>query len=166
LFPGVAAALARLTHAGARRVVVTNQSGVGRGLFSSADLDAIHAKLRRLLHDAGASLDAIYVCPHHPDDRCLCRKPETGMIDQAVRELGIDLCRSYLIGDHAKDMELAKRVGAKRVWVTTSEHGELARSESDEAATVVVPSLDKAVTWILADAGAQEQGTPVGEGTS
>jgi heptosyltransferase-2 len=147
-------------------VVVTNQSGVGRGLFSSADLEAIHAKLRRLLHDAGTSLDAIYACPHHPDERCGCRKPETGMIDRAVRELGIDPSRSYLIGDHAKDMELAKRVGAKRVWVTTSEHGELARSESDEAATVVVPSLEKAVTWILGDAGAQEQGTPVGEGTS
>ncbi|SPP65646.1 lipopolysaccharide heptosyltransferase II [Nitrospira lenta] len=166
LFPGVGAALARLTHAGARLVVVTNQSGVGRGLFSAADLDAIHAKLRRLLHDAGASLDAIYVCPHHPDERCRCRKPETGMIDRAVRELGIDLSRSYLIGDHAKDMELAKRVGAKRVWVTTSAHGALAKTESGEAAAVVAPSLDEAVTWILADAGAQEQKLPVGEGTS
>ena len=111
-------------------------------------------------------MDAIYVCPHHPDERCRCRKPETGMVDQAVRELGIDLSRSYLIGDHAKDMELAKRVGAKRVWVTTSEHGEQARTESGEAAAVVAPSLDEAVTWILADAGAHEQGTPVGEGTS
>jgi len=166
LFPGVAAALARLTRAGARLVVVTNQSGVGRGLFSSEDLDAIHAKLRRLLQDAGASLDAIYVCPHHPDEHCGCRKPETGMIDRAVCELGIDLSRSYLIGDHAKDMELAKRVGAKRVWVTTSEHGELARTESGEAAAVVAPSLDEAVTWILADAGVQEQGTPVSEGTA
>ena len=158
LFPGVAAALARLTRAGARLVVVTNQSGVGRGLFSSTDLDAIHAKLRRLLHDAGAPLDAIYVCPHHPDERCRCRKPETGMVDQAVRELGIDLSRSYLIGDHAKDMELAKRVGAKRVWVMTSEHGELARSESGEAAAVVAPSLDEAVTWILGDAAKSEKG--------
>lgn len=166
LFPGVASALARLTRAGARLVVLTNQSGVGRGLFSSTDLDAIHAKLRRLLHNAGVSLDAIYVCPHHPDDRCHCRKPETGMIDQAVRDLGIDLSRSYLIGDHAKDMELAKRVGVKRVLVTTSEHGELARSDFDKFAAVVAPSLDHAVTWILADAGAQMQGTSVGEGAS
>lgn len=165
LFPGVAAALARLTRAGARLVVVTNQSGVGRGLFSSADLDAIHAKLRRLLLDAGVTLDAIYVCPHHPDARCACRKPETGMVDQAVRELEIDLSRSYLIGDHAKDMELAKRVGAKRVWVTTSEHGAGALSESGEDAAVVVPSLENAVTWILADAGANERGIPVGEET-
>jgi heptosyltransferase-2 len=157
LFPGVAAALARLTGAGARLVVVTNQSGVGRGLFSSTNLDAIHAKLRRLLYDAGASLDAIYVCPHHPDEGCRCRKPETGMVDQAVRELGIDLSRSYLIGDHAKDMELAKRVGAKRVWVTTSEHGVLALTGSGEAAAMVVQSLDEAVTWILADAAKSEK---------
>ena len=165
LFPGVATALARLTRAGARLVVVTNQSGVGRGLFSAADLDAIHVKLRRLLLDAGVTLDAIYVCPHHPDARCACRKPETGMVDQAVRELEIDLSRSYLIGDHAKDMELAKRVGAKRVWVTTSEHGAGALSESGEDAAVVVPSLENAVTWILADAGANERGIPVGEET-
>ena len=165
LFPGVATALARLTRAGARLVVVTNQSGVGRGLFSSADLDAIHAKLRRLLQDAGASLDAIYVCPHHPDEGCRCRKPQTGMVDQAVRELGIDLSRSYLIGDHAKDMELAKRVGAKRVRVTTSEHGAGALSESGNDAAVIAPSVDEAVTWILADAGAQEQGIAAGEET-
>lgn len=160
LFPGVAAALARLTRAGARLVVVTNQSGVGRGLFSSADLEAIHAKLRRLLQDAGVSLEAIYVCPHHPDERCACRKPETGMIDRAVRELRIDLSRSYLIGDHAKDMELAKRVGAKRVRVTTGEHGAEALSETGNDRAVIAPSLDEAVTWILADA---VQGVPGGE---
>jgi heptosyltransferase-2 len=154
LFPGVAAALARLTRAGARLVVVTNQSGVGRGLFSSTDLDAIHAKLRRLLHDAGASLDAIYACPHHPDERCGCRKPETGMIDRAVCELGIDLSRSYLIGDHAKDMELAKRVGAKRVWVMTGRDffhqvGELKAAEL--VPYQVASSLEAAVDRILSD---------------
>lgn len=161
LFPGVAAALARLARAGARLVVVTNQSGVGRGLFSSADLEAIHAKLRRLLQDAGVLLEAIYVCPHHPDERCFCRKPETGMIDRAVRELRIDLSRSYLIGDHAKDMELAKRVGAKRVRVTTGEHGAEALSETGNDRAVIAPSLDEAVTWILADAaksGTSESG--------
>ncbi len=156
LFPGVAAALARLTRAGARLVVVTNQSGVGRGLFSSADLDAIHAKLRRLLQEAGVSLDAIYVCPHHPDEHCRCRKPETGMIDQAVRDLGVDLSRSYLIGDHAKDMELAKRVGAKQVRVTIGEHEAGAQSEFADNAAVVTPSFDAAVTWILADAAKSE----------
>jgi len=163
LFPGVAVALVRLTQAGARLVVVTNQSGVGRGLFSSADLEAIHAKLRRLLQDAGVSLEAIYVCPHHPDERCSCRKPETGMIDRAVRELGIDLSRSYVIGDHAKDMELAKRVGAKRVRVTTGEQGAEALSEAVDERAVIASSLDEAVTWILADAAAQ--GIPAGEET-
>ncbi len=166
LFPGVAAALAKLVRAGARLVVVTNQSGVGRGLFSSTDLEAIHAKLRRLLQDAGVSLEAIYVCPHHPDERCPCRKPETGMIDRAVRELGIDLSRSYLVGDHAKDIELARRVGAKSVWLTTSEHGAGARTDQRNSAAAVASSFDEAVTWILADAGAHEQGKSDGQGNS
>lgn len=164
LFPGVAAALARLTSAGARLVVVTNQSGVGRGLFSLSDLDQIHAKLRRLAGEAGASFDGIYACPHHPDERCRCRKPETGMVEQAVQELGIDLSHSYVIGDHAKDMELAKRVGAKRVWVATSEHGVGVRTESGDAAVFVASSFDEAVNWILADAGAQEQGVAAMQG--
>lgn len=166
LLPGVPAALARLTRAGVRLVVVTNQSGVGRGLFSLADLDQIHLKLRRLVGAAGASLDGIYVCPHHPDERCHCRKPEVGMVEQAVRELGIDLSRSYLIGDHVKDMELARRAGAKGVWVTTSEHGAEAGAESRGPAAVVVSSLDEAVTWILADAGVHGQGRHAGQGAS
>ncbi len=82
------------------------------------------------------------------------------MIDRAVRELRIDLSRSYLIGDHAKDMELAKRVGAKRVRVTTGEHGAEALSETGNDRAVIAPSLDEAVTWILADA---VQGVPGGE---
>jgi len=82
LFPGVAQAMAKLKQAGARLIVVTNQSGVARGFVSSADLDAIHAKLGHLLGEAGASLDAIHVCPHHPDDACECRKPN--MIELCV----------------------------------------------------------------------------------
>ena len=158
LFPGVADALARLTRAGARLVVVTNQSGVGRGLFALADLERIHAKLRGLASAAGVSFAGIYVCPHHPDERCHCRKPETGMVEQAVRELGIDLSRSYVIGDHAKDMELARRVGAKRIRVMTGEPGVLAGTEPGREAVNVVPSLDEAVTWILADAAKGENG--------
>lgn len=158
LFPGVAVALARLTRAGARLVVVTNQSGVGRGLFALADLERIHAKLRGLAGAAGVSFAGIYVCPHHPDERCHCRKPETGMVEQAVRELGIDLSRSYVIGDHAKDMELARRVGAKRIRVMTGEPGVVAGTEPGREAVNVVPSLDEAVTWILADAAKGENG--------
>lgn len=166
LFPGVADALAKLTRAGARLVVVTNQSGVGRGLFSSGDLDRIHEKLRRLVGEAGASLAGIYVCPHRPDEQCHCRKPEIGLVEQAVRELGVDLSRSYLIGDHAKDIELARRVGAKSVWLTTSEHGAGARMGSHNSAAAVAASFDEAAAWILADAKVHEQGKSDGRGHS
>lgn len=155
LFPGAAEALARLKQAGARLIVVTNQSGIARGFLSLSDLDRVHEKLRRLLNAAGVSLDAIYFCPHHPDEGCRCRKPETGMIDQAVREHGVDISRSYYIGDHARDMQLAKRVGAKSVLVTTGTEG--AETLSELAAGGLVPdrvagSLRDAVEWILADA--------------
>src|SRR5438093_1023531 len=79
LFPGVIEAVARLNQAGARVVLTTNQSGVARGLITTAALDAIHARLRALLEAGGASLDAIYYCPHHPDDACSCRKPRPGL---------------------------------------------------------------------------------------
>jgi heptosyltransferase-2 len=155
LFPGVAQALAKLVRAGARLIVVTNQSGVARGLFSSGELEAIHAKLRRLLAEAGAPLDALYVCPHHPDDSCDCRKPNTGLIDQAVRERAVDLTRSYLIGDHVRDMELAKRVGSRSILVTT---GAVAPQQVEGlTASGVVPdrvasSFPDAAEWVLWDA--------------
>ena len=162
LFPGVAQALSRLKQAGARLIVVTNQSGVARGLFSAGDLDGIHAKLRYLLGEAGVSLDAIYVCPHHPDDGCNCRKPDRGLIDRAVGEQRIDLTRSYLIGDHARDIELAKRVGSRSILVTTGavlpEQVEGLKA-SGPVPDRVASSLAEAVDWLLSDAGSRDSHT-------
>ncbi len=154
LFPGVPQALAKLARAGARLIVVTNQSGVARGLFSIGELEAIHAKLTRLLGEAGAPLDAVYVCPHHPNDSCTCRKPNTGLIDQAVRERSVDLTRSYLIGDHMRDIELAKRVGSRSILVTTG--AVLPQQVEELKASGVVPdrvasSFDEAAEWLLGD---------------
>ena len=112
-------AVARLNQAGARVVLTTNQSGVARGLITTAALDAIHARLRALLEAGGASLDAIYYCPHHPDDACSCRKPRTGLVDRAVGDLGLDPSRAYVVGDQNRDMELARKIGARSVLVTT-----------------------------------------------
>ncbi|MBH0181272.1 MAG: lipopolysaccharide heptosyltransferase II [Nitrospira sp.] len=155
LFPGVAQALSRLKQAGARLIVVTNQSGVARGFFSAGDLDGIHAKLRYLLGEAGVSLDAVYVCPHHPDDGCDCRKPNRGLIDRAVGEQRIDLSRSYLIGDHPRDIDLAKRVGSRSILVTTG--ATLPEQVEGLNASGTVPdrvafSLTEAVDWLLIDA--------------
>jgi heptosyltransferase-2 len=160
LLPGVPQALARLKQAGARLIVVTNQSGIARGLLSVEDLNLVHEKMRRLLDAAGVSLDAIYVCPHHPDDQCDCRKPKTGMIDQAVRERQVDLSRSYFIGDHVQDMQLAKRIGSKGLLVTTGAEEAQARSElavGGVVADTITESLSDAVEWILADAASRIQ---------
>lgn len=156
LFPGVPEALAKLKRAGARLILVTNQSGIARGLLSQGDLAAIHAKLKGILDGAGASLEAIYVCPHHPDEGCDCRKPNRGMIDQAVRERGVDLARAYLIGDHIRDIELARRVGVRSILVTT---GAVRPQEieglkaSTAAPDWIASSLTDAADWLLSDAG-------------
>jgi heptosyltransferase-2 len=158
LLPGVAPALARLKAAGARLVVVTNQSGVARGFLTLKDLEAIHARLEGLLEQSDAPLDAIYFCPHHPDDGCRCRKPATGMVDRAVSELHVDLRKAYLIGDHASDIQLAKATGVKAILVTSGKVDQNALQMLRAAGAVpdmVVPSMAEAVEWVLNDATAR-----------
>ena len=156
LFPGVAEALARLKRAGARLILVTNQSGIARGLLSVRELESVHRKLAALLTAAGASLDAIYFCPHHPDDQCFCRKPNPGMIDRATREQQIDLNRAYLIGDQIRDVELAKHVGVRSILVTT---GKVSPRQAQElkhtelSPDCVAGSLTEAVEWLISDVG-------------
>jgi heptosyltransferase-2 len=150
-----APALARLKRAGARLVVVTNQSGVGRGMITLKDLEAIHARLQGLLEQEQAALDAIYFCPHHPNDGCHCRKPNAGMVERAVSELQLDLRRSYMIGDHARDVQLAQRVGAKAILITSGsvDQQALDRLQAEQVMPdTVAKSMAEAVDWILADA--------------
>ena len=154
LLAGVGPALARLKGAGAKLVVVTNQSGVGRGMVTLKDLGAIHARLQGLLEQENAALDAIYFCPHHPDDGCRCRKPNVGMVERAVSELQLDLRRSYLIGDHSHDIQLAHRVGAKAILLTPApvDAQALDRLKVEQAVPdAVAKSMAEAVDWILED---------------
>ncbi len=111
---GAQEAVRLLNEAGFVVVVVTNQSGIARGLYSQADLHAFHAHMQAVLKKQGAHVDAFYYCPHHPDGtvegfavHCNCRKPGTGMLEQTMREWPIDLSRSFLIGDRDGDMEAA-----------------------------------------------------------
>ena len=155
VLPGVGAALARLKQAGARLVVVTNQSGLGRGYFASRDLEAIHSKLRLVLAEDGVTLDGLYFCPHHPDDHCNCRKPARGMIDRAHAELKVDLSRAYVIGDSIRDVELAKQVGARSLLVMTGPSGAEALADlmaRDLPPDYVAEELSQAVDWIVAHA--------------
>ncbi len=149
LFPSTGASIARLNHAGARVVLITNQSGVGRGYFSSDDLTRIHQRLRDLLGKDGARLDGVYACPHHPDDGCACRKPGTALVERAVTDLGLDLSQAYVIGDQERDVELAQRIGAKGILVTTGVTG--ADVPPWESVRAVAPDLAGAVDWIMED---------------
>jgi lipopolysaccharide heptosyltransferase II len=144
-----------LKRAGARLVVVTNQSGIGRGFLTLKDLEAIHARLQGILEQEDAALDAIYFCPHHPDDGCRCRKPGIAMVERAISELQLDLTRSYVVGDHARDMQLARKVGAKALLLTSgrvdAQALEMLKAEQAEP-NVIVASMAEAAEWILADA--------------
>jgi D-glycero-D-manno-heptose 1,7-bisphosphate phosphatase len=126
LLPGAAEAVAELNRAGRPVVVVTNQSGVARGLFSEADVHAVHAHLAELLLESGAKIDAFHFCPHHPEAdvaafrvECECRKPKPGMLLRAAAELGLDLAASWLVGDRVTDLEAGAAVGCRTVLVRT-----------------------------------------------
>lgn len=129
LFPGAADALKLLCDLGLRVVVVTNQSAVGRGYFDAARLEQIHDRLNAVLEEAGGRVDAIYFCPHAPEDGCDCRKPATAMARRAAHDFNAELSRSFVIGDNVCDIELGKNIGAATVLVRTG-HG--ARTEREK----------------------------------
>ncbi len=119
LLPGAMESVARLNAAGFQCIVITNQSGIARGLFGEDALTALHDKLNAEMAAGGAKLDGIYYCPHGPDDGCDCRKPATGMILQAVREHNIDLSRSWLVGDRPGDIECGAAAGCRTILALT-----------------------------------------------
>ncbi|MGE3274369.1 MAG: D-glycero-alpha-D-manno-heptose-1,7-bisphosphate 7-phosphatase [Vicinamibacterales bacterium] len=126
LFPWTADALRLLKRAGYRLVVVTNQSGIAQGLIEPGFAEVVHEEMRRRLQPAGADLDAMYYCPHHPRGSvaayaidCACRKPSPGMIEAAGRDAAIDLAQSWVIGDKWLDVDLGHAVGARSILVRT-----------------------------------------------
>jgi histidinol-phosphate phosphatase family protein len=153
ILPGAAAGLRRLTAAGFAVVVVTNQSGVARGLLDPETLTAIHATLQRRLAARGGHLAGIYVCPHHPDARCRCRKPALGLVRRAARELDLDLARSYCVGDSPVDLDLAAATGARGILVLTG-HGRRTAAALAPGTPVahVAANFRAAAEWIIDDA--------------
>lgn len=147
LIPGAAEAIRDLRALGLGILVVTNQSPVGRGWITEADLAAIHDRLRELLRAAGADVDAIEHCPHLPEDDCPCRKPRTGMIDRAAAELGFDPAEAFVVGDHAGDMALGRAVGARTIFVRSG-HGEEELEGARNLADRVVADLSAAAAAI------------------
>jgi len=120
--PGSLAAIARLTQAGWRVVIATNQSGLARGHFDMAALNAMHQKLRRELAQAGGQIDAIFVCPHGPDDGCDCRKPRPGLFHQIARRYDVNLGGVPAVGDSLRDLQAAHTAGCQP-WLVQTGNG-------------------------------------------
>lgn len=147
LYPGVGAALRRLGELGFGIVVVTNQSGIGRGYFDLATVQRVHERLAELLAAEGVVLDGFYLCPHGPDDDCACRKPLPGMVEQAVAAHGFDPKQAFLVGDKAVDVDMAHAVGAVGILVRTG-WGAKAEAEAKCLPDAILDDLPAAVAWI------------------
>lgn len=150
--PGSLEAIARLNHAGYRVVVATNQSGVARGLFGMAELNAIHQKLHAMLARLGGQLDGIYFCPHGPDDDCPCRKPRPGLLREIAARHGLDLGGVPAIGDSLRDVEAARAVGASPILVRTGKGLLAERQLPPDWGVPVFDDLAQAVQALVATA--------------
>jgi len=151
LVPGAAAAVRRLNEAGIAVVVVTNQSGIARGLVTVAQYEGVRARLDELLAGEGARLDATYVCPHHPEltGPCDCRKPGPALYERAARDHGLDPARSAFVGDRWRDVEPALRFGGVGILVPSPDTPREDVERASAAATVR-HSLADAVDLVLA----------------
>jgi D-glycero-D-manno-heptose 1,7-bisphosphate phosphatase len=149
LLPGAAAAIAHLNRAGIAAVVVTNQSGIARGLILPEEYRAVEQRIGQLLAAEGGSLDATYHCPHYPaiSGPCDCRKPGTLLYRRAAEELGLDLARSWAVGDRLTDLEAVHRLGGRGMLVRTGA-GEAYAADAVRAGYAVARDLAHAVDQI------------------
>jgi len=147
--PGSLEAIARLNHAGFRVVVATNQSGLGRGLFDTATMVAIHDKLHNALSRLGGRIDAVFFCPHTAESNCDCRKPKPGMLTEIGRRFGVELTGVPCIGDSVRDLQAAGAVGAQPILVLTGKGEKTLREGNFPKNTVIFPDLAFAVTALL-----------------
>jgi D-glycero-D-manno-heptose 1,7-bisphosphate phosphatase len=156
-YPWTADSIRALNRAGLAVVVVTNQSGIARGFFSEAFVEATHRHISARLDAGGARVDAYYYCPHHPRGTvapyaraCDCRKPGRGVIEHAVADLDLDAARSFVVGDKWSDVQLGRAVGARAILVRTGSGAfEETRPPVGVTADVVVDTLAAAASWIL-----------------
>ena len=147
--PGSLEAIARLNHAAYRVVVATNQSGIGRGLFDMATLNAIHEKMHRALSLAGGRIDALFYCPHTAEALCECRKPKTGMLRDIGVRFGVDMSDVPCIGDSVRDLSAADAVGAQPMLVLTGKGEKTLREGNFPKSTLIFPDLAFAVSALL-----------------
>jgi D-glycero-D-manno-heptose 1,7-bisphosphate phosphatase len=168
LMPGAGAAIKRLNDLGVPAILATNQSGPARGYYAESHVLDLNNRVADLLAAEGARLDAMFYCPHLPDGTvpeytqdCRCRKPETGMLDDAAAQHGIDLARSYMIGDKSTDVEVGQRAGCRTVLLRSGFGERVLSGEYQWAVTpdFVADTLVEAIDWVVADHAARAETT-------
>jgi histidinol-phosphate phosphatase family protein len=150
ILPRVPDAIRLLNQAGYKVVVITNQSGIARGYFTQETLSSIHDKMTAELKKHGAFIDAIYVCPHHPDEGCQCRKPRPTLLTKAATDIGLALDQSYMIGDDPKDVGAGRAAGCRTVWLSADPDHQ--RDNPAISCDRTAADLFEAVQWLLKDA--------------
>ena len=149
--PNALIALRKLAASDFRIIITTNQSAIARGLVAQETVRDIHARMLAAVERAGGRIDAVYYCPHHPDDKCGCRKPQPGLFEQAARDFQIDLARSFVVGDALSDVAAALAIGARPILVMTGrgcdQHMEVLAN--NHTGHQVADDLLGAVEWIL-----------------
>jgi D-glycero-D-manno-heptose 1,7-bisphosphate phosphatase len=164
VIPSAYEAIRLINESGMKAVVISNQAGVARGLFTEDFVKITNEHLQTTLRQKGAYIDNFYYCPHHPTEGigiylqpCNCRKPAPGMLFNAAQELNIDLTRSYLVGDRFRDMEAGKKVGVKGILVKTGYGQDLLQDDGPDRETAeakpdfIAADILEAVKWILKD---------------
>lgn len=151
ILPGAAEGIALLNRAGFRTIVITNQRCVAKGLLTIPELEEIHRHMSKTLAESGARIDAVYYCPHDLEDACDCRKPAPGMLLEAARAGGIDLAKSWMIGDSDIDMQAGRSVGCKtaRLLAEGTAAGRGFNGHKENKADIIANSLVEAVHEIL-----------------
>jgi len=154
LMPDAGAAVRRLNEVGVPVIVITNQSGIARGLIDEADYDAVRERIDELLGSYGANIDATYMCPHHPDvtGECECRKPGTLLYRQAAEDFALDFANCWYVGDNLRDVQPSRELGGRGILVPTDETPREALGEARRDFEVL-RSLDAAVRRIVESAG-------------
>lgn len=149
--PGSRRAIGALTAAGYAVIVVTNQSGVGRGLLTLETLSDIHRRMRAAVRKAGGEIRDIRFCPHRPDAGCDCRKPLPGLILSAARDHGIDSSRAWMVGDSVRDIRCGQAAGCRTVLVRTGNGRDAERTLAEEGAppTYIAESLPEAAEYLM-----------------
>lgn len=151
ILPGAVEGIRLLNQHGIPVFVVTNQAGVGRGYFSAERVDAVHDRLERELARSAARIQQIDYCPHHPDERCDCRKPNPGMLLRAANSHGLDLRRSFMVGDKQSDVEAGRNAGCRTILVMTGYGADQLRAcqAVGNLPDMVAGNLMEAAEWVL-----------------